>query len=264
MPFELRLPKLHREDGRESLAHILALEVVLLLLQQSVRPRVVVERARQCALEAREVGAALMGVDVVGKREHRLDVRAVPLHRHLDRALLVRVAIRLDLEVDDVLVHRLLRGVDVRNEVPDPALVVKLLALASSALVGEHDAEPPRQERRLAEALRQHLGRPLQLVEDVRVRPERDGRPGVLRRADRLHIRRRFASRELLAPDLPVAMNFGHEPLGQRVHDRHANAVEATGHLVALAAELPARVELREDDGERRQSLVGHHINGNA
>ena len=55
----------------------------------------------------------------------------VPLHRDLDVALL-----GLGLEVDDVLVDRVLRRVDVRDEVPDPALVLELDRLTAGALVG--------------------------------------------------------------------------------------------------------------------------------
>ena len=66
----------------------------------------------------------------------------------------------------------------------------------------------------------------------------------------------RHAARELLAVDLPVAAHLGDEPLGERVDDRDADAVEAARDLVAVAAELAAGVELRQHDGERRQALV--------
>ena len=49
----------------ETLADVLALEVVLLLLQEALLGRVVVERPGQRRLEAREVRTALGRVDVV-------------------------------------------------------------------------------------------------------------------------------------------------------------------------------------------------------
>ena len=112
LALELRLAQLHGDDRGEALAHVLALEVLLvLLLQQAHAPRAyVVQRARQRRAEARQVRAALVRVDVVGEREDRLDVRGVPLHRDLDRPPLL---VGLALEVDDVLVDRVLRGVDV-------------------------------------------------------------------------------------------------------------------------------------------------------
>ena len=89
LPLELRVLELHGDDGGESLAHVLALEVVLLLLQQPLVARVLVQRPRQRRVEAGEVGAALAGVDVVREREDRLRVLVVPLHRHLDVAAVV-------------------------------------------------------------------------------------------------------------------------------------------------------------------------------
>ena len=51
--------------------------------------RVAVQRPGERGLEAREMRPALGRVDVVREREDGLDVRAVPLHRDLDLALLV-------------------------------------------------------------------------------------------------------------------------------------------------------------------------------
>ena len=56
LALELRVLELDRDHGREALAHVLALEVVLLLLQQALVARVLVERARQRRAEARRCG----------------------------------------------------------------------------------------------------------------------------------------------------------------------------------------------------------------
>ena len=84
LALELRVGQLGRDDGRQALADVLALEVLVLLLQQARAARVAVDRPRQRRAEAGEVRAALVRVDVVGEREDRLLVGAVPLHRHLD------------------------------------------------------------------------------------------------------------------------------------------------------------------------------------
>src|SRR6185503_16352644 len=99
-----------------------------------------------------------MGVDVVREREDRLGIGIVPLHGDLDIPLLA-----LALEVDSVLVDRLLRLVDVRDEVANPAGVVEFLALLVFALVDEDDPKTLRQERGLAQALEQRVGVPLGL-----------------------------------------------------------------------------------------------------
>ena len=140
--------------------------------------RVAVDRARQRRAEAGEVRAALVRVDVVREREHRLLIGAVPLHRDLDRAL-----VALALEEDDLLLDRVLVLVDVADEILDPALVVELLGLrALAALVGDRDPQAAGQERRLAQALLERRVLEGQRLEDVGVRAEVDRRAGLRRR----------------------------------------------------------------------------------
>jgi len=260
LPLELRVAQLDGDDRGQPFAHVLALEVVLLLLQQALLARVPVQRAGERPFETGEVGAALMGVDVVGEREDRLHVGAVPLHGNLDLALLA-----LALEVDDLLVHGLLRAVHEADEVLDAALGVELGPLLTLALVDEDDSQPPRQERRLLQALGQHGARPLKLIEDLGVGQEGDRRAGLVTRdAHGLQVADWHAARELLAPDLAVALDFAYQPFGQRVHHRDAHPVQAARDLVAAAAELAAGMELRQHDGYRWQALVGHHVDRDA
>ena len=62
-----------------------------------------------------------------------------------------------------------------------------------------------------------------------------------------------------LRPDVAVAADLGVEPLGQRVDDRHADAVQTAGDLVAAAlAELAAGVQHRQHDLEGRLALLLH------
>src|SRR5581483_3854751 len=56
LPLELRVAELDGDDGREPLAHVLALEL-LVLLQQLEVGRLAVQRRGERAPEAREVGA---------------------------------------------------------------------------------------------------------------------------------------------------------------------------------------------------------------
>ena len=200
-----------------------------------------------------------MRVDVVREREDRVGVRVVPLHRDLDIAL-----VALALEVRDVLVGGLLRLVDVRDEVADAAGGEELLAVLALALVDEDDPQALGQERGLAEALGEPFRVPLGLLEDLGVGLEADRRAGLLGRPDRLHLRRRLAAGELLHVGLPVALDSGDQPLGERVDDRDADAVEAAGDLVAALAELPAGVQLGQDDRQRGQALVFHHVHRDA
>ena len=261
LPFELRVPELDGDDGREPLARVFALEVVVLLLQEPFLTRVLVERPGERRTEALQVRPALGRVDVVREREHGLDVRAVPLHRDLDGPL-----VALALEVHDVLVHRVLRLVDVGDEVPDPALVQELVGSATCALVPKHDPKSTREEGRLAQALEESRRVELGLVEDVWVGKERDRGAGLAlsRHPDSRHVGIGLAASELLPVHLPVAPHLGDEPLGERVHHGDADAVQAAGDLVALSSELPARMQLGEHDRECRQPLVGDDVDRDA
>jgi hypothetical protein len=55
-------------------------------------------------------------------------------------------------------------------------------------------------------------------------------------------------------------MHLGDQPLRERVDDRDTHAVQPAGDLVAVASELPAGVQLGQDDLERRPSLLGHDV----
>ena len=112
--------------------------------------------------------------------------------------------------------------------------------------------------------LRQGRGGELGLLEDLAVGQELDRRAVALGRADGLHVALRHAAGELLPVEHPVAAHLGDEPLRERVDDGDADAVEAAGDLVAVAAELAAGMELREHDRERGQALVLDHVDRDA
>ena len=254
LALELRLAQLDGHDRRQALAAVVAGQGLLLLLEEALRPRVVVQGAGQRGLEAGEVGAALVGVDVVRERVRGLDVGAVPLHRDLELAL-----VGLALEVDDVLVDRVLAVVDVEDEVGDAALEPEVGLLAAGALVGELDAQAPGQERHLAQPLSERLEHIVGRLEDVAVGQEGDGRAGVGGLLAHRERAERIAALVALAPRVAVTADLEVERLRERVHDRDADTVQAARHLVAPTAELPAGVELGQDDLGRRQPEALHH-----
>ena len=68
-----------------------------------------------------------------------------------------------------------------------------------------------------------------------------------------------------LRPHVAVALDLEVEPLGQRVHDRHADAVQAARDLVAAAvAELAAGVQDGQHDLGRGALLLLVHVDGDA
>ncbi len=82
--------------------------------------------------------------------------------------------------------------------------------------------------------------------------------------ADRLHVPGGLAPGELLAIHLAVSPDLGDQPLGERVDDGDADAVQPAGDLVAVASELPAGMELRQDDRQRRKSLLRDDVHRDA
>ncbi len=172
-----------------------------------------------------------MGVDVVGEAEDRFLVGGVPLHRHLDLAV-----VGLAFEEDRLAVQRVLVLVEVGDEVDDAALVVEGVLLAAGALVDQLDLEAAGEEGGLAQALGQGRVVELELVEDLVVGEEGDRRAVRVGGLAAMEIRLRLAALVVLGPDRAVAADFEVEPLGEGVDDRDADAVQAAGDLVAAAS----------------------------
>jgi hypothetical protein len=71
LALELRVAELHGDHRCEPLADVLALEVLLLLLEQALVAGELVERAGERRLETGEVRSPLVRVDVVREGEQR-------------------------------------------------------------------------------------------------------------------------------------------------------------------------------------------------
>ncbi len=261
LPLELGVAQLHRDDRGEALTDVLAEEVLVLLLEDPLGAGVLVHDVREGLLEALFVHPTFGGGDVVRERVQALVEPGVPLQGDLDLATVVGVA-----DVDDGREQRLLGCVQVRDEVDDPAVVPEhLLHRFRGAFVAEDDLEALVEERHLPQPLDQGLRAELDLLHDRRVRPERDrrARPGGI--TDALQRSDGFAAVDEGDLELAaVALDLELEPTRKRVHDRHAHAVQTTGDLVALAAELSARVQHREDDLRGRLvGIFGVGVDGN-
>src|SRR6185503_16522397 len=85
LPFELGSRNLDADDGNQTFADVVAADArIFEILREVVLARVEVHRARQRRAETGQVCAALVRVDVVGKRIDRLGVAVVPLQSDLD------------------------------------------------------------------------------------------------------------------------------------------------------------------------------------
>ncbi len=239
------------------------------LLDQALRGRELVDRRGQGRAEAFFVRAALVRVDRVGERVDRLDEAVVPLHRDLQRQALGLV---LGLDRDDLAVdRRLAADVDVLDVV-DQALVVAEPGVALDrvdrgvalggllglfAVVAEHELEALVEERHLAEAGLERLVAVDDALEDVLAGVERRRGAGLVGLLVPLERSIGHAVGERLGPAVAVALDLDVELGRQRVDDRDADAVQATGDLVAAAAELAAGVQRGEDQRDGRDLLGG-------
>ncbi len=258
LALELRLRQLHRDDRGQALADVVAgealvgvLAVGLRGLEQVLVLGVGVDRAGQRRAEALLVGAALVGVDGVGERVDRLVVTGVPLHRELGLD-----AGALGVQRDDGLVDRILAGVEVLDEVDEPAgVTVGDLEGLLGTLVPQADRQPLVQEGHLLQPAGEGLVLVVGRLEDRVVGPEGDGRTGLPRggtlgqRRGRTGVLIRLEPGEALPADLHL------EPGGQGVHHAHADPVQTAGDRVRLAVELPAGVQRGQDDLDRRALL---------
>ena len=97
--------------------------------------------------------------------------------------------------------------------------------------------------------------------------PVGDRRTGALVGAERLELLERavgHAEAERLPPVVATVAYVDLELAAQRVDDRDAHAVQATGHLVAAAAELAAGVQHGQRHRDRRHVLAGGRVGGDA
>jgi len=90
------------------------------------------------------------------------------------------------------------------------------------------------------------------VAEDFRVGMEQHGGAApVLHRAHLGDRAQRRATAEFLAIQLALARHLDHQAVGQGIHHRDADAMQAARHLVGVAAELAARVQGGKDDFQR-------------
>ena len=104
MTLELRLFELHADDHRETLAHVLAGEIFIVLLEDVKAPRIVVHNPRERPSKALLMGSAVGRVNIIRKRQHELIIALVVLHCNLDLGRIVRQSLG---ECDDVWVDHI-------------------------------------------------------------------------------------------------------------------------------------------------------------
>ncbi len=205
---------------------------------------IVVEATREAGAKARQVGAAIDGVHIVGKGKDGFGIAVGVLQGHLDRG-----AIHLLLDVERLAQHPT-PAIEVAYERLDAALKVKS-HLAAIALVGQMDGQATRKERHFAKPLGQCLEAIVQRLYDLGVghkvgaRSRSSGFAVVydLCHGDALFVALRVAS--------PVVTGLDLEPGREGVDSGDAHPMQAAGDLVPASSELAPRVQHRVNDLER-------------
>ena len=116
---ELRIGDFHGQHAGEAFAHVFASDGDLVFLVGF--GRVVIQRARQCATEAGQVGTAVFLRDVVGETQRVLVIARVPLQRQFDGD-----AVAFAGDGDRMVVDPLIGAIEIFHERFDPALVVQV------------------------------------------------------------------------------------------------------------------------------------------
>ena len=196
---------------------------------------------------------ALDGGDAVGEGVNGLVVPRVPLQGDFDLLTFLGLVERGHLAE-----QRLLRRVEVLNEVDDAAVVAEgRLRHRVGALVDKADLQALVQKSHDLHPLDDRLRPELCLVEDGAVGPEGDGGAGPrLARGAVLGGRAGCSDLPLYLaallefglPVLAVPVDLEQEPRREGVHDRDPDAVQPARDLVPLPAELAASVEGGQDD----------------
>ena len=195
-----------------------------------------------------------MRVDVVRERVHRLGEPGGPLQRDLRLPL-----VALGRDGDDVAVQGLTRCIEVLHEVNEPTLVEKAVLAAFCAFIGEGDLQAAGEERRLAEPREEGVVIKTEFLEDIGVGRERNARAIAVGVADLLDGPVGCAPVIALLPHGTVALHGRHQVLRQRVDHADTHPMQATGHLVALAAKLSAGMQHGEHHLECALAVLVRH-----
>ena len=207
--------------------------------------------------------AAINRVDVVGERVDNFVVAVVVLNRHFHAHRIISDAFLG--EVDRLCVQDGLALVQMPDEFSDAAAIKEVMRfLRLAALIDDGDADAGIQKRFLAQALRQRVEVKFGCREDLCIRSERHLRATAARLAGLLQAALRHATNVFLFVGVAVAPDFDAQPLGQKVHHRHADAVQAAGYLVSIRVELAARIQLGQYHLCGRNFLLLVYVNRNA
>ena len=212
----------------------------------------------RAALEARDVGAAFGGGDIVDEGVDVLGELRRVLHGDFHAHLFQHPG-----DVDDFGMGRLAGPVEVLDELQHAALVVERFPLAA-AIVVEDDLDAAVEKGQLLEAAMENAVVELGDGEDQTVGLEGGLGTDAIGGADAADVADRLAPLVLLLVDVPVAADFHLAPLGEEVDHGDAHPVQTAGSLVGPLGKLAAELEHGHHALERGEAQVGVDLDGDA
>ena len=253
LALKLRVGQFDADNRAKTLEHVVLREVGVGILQKVILARILVYTAKQCRAKALLMRTAVNRRHVVGEGDDRCAVAVVVLHRDLGNRVVL-----LPLHIDDVGRERGASRVEIFNIADDAALIAEVvLGDRVGTQIAQHDAHARVEKRLLAHTVEQNLIFELgRIGENRRVGLETDVNAVSARRVFLLEKGARdLAALKALGAVLRTVVVVDFKPLGQRIDDRCADAVQTARNLIAAAAELTARVQQRIDDLKRRNPL---------
>ena len=266
LAFKLRISQLNRDNRGQAFADVVTRKVGILVFEQALISRVLVDDARQCRAEALFVGAALGRIDRVRESVESFRISRSPLHGDLTLDLPFRI---LGFKVDDVGVDDLdlLRRIEVLNVVEKPSRVQighaaesrRRLAFAcftrdfvtlgqsGGPFIRQRDTQVFVEEGHLTETTPESLEIVVRGLEDVRIRPECLRRPMFVSLFTALKRPRGNAVFKGDAPYVPIAAHLGFHSCGERIDNRHTHAMQPSRHCISTIAEFSTGVQDRHN-----------------
>ncbi len=246
------LRDLDRNDRGEALAHVVSIEL-LAFFDDAVLDGPVIDGTGQSGLEARFVGTAIVGADVVGVgNEVVVVILVAPLHRHFHADGVVGFLDALGIGEIQNIAQRVFVLIQ-RGDVLLKAVFVEEFDRLPGALVLQHEMDLPQKESLLAQMVVDGIPFEFDRREDRFVGLEADQGPVLPGVSDFLQGGLQLSA--VFPADVVSASLTEHgdvQIFGKGVGDRGSDAMETRRGLIGFIGEFSARVELRVDQFDRR------------
>ena len=196
--------------------------------------------------------AAFLRIDVIYKAIDIFHIAVIVLQRNLNDCIILGA-----IEIDRLRIDFFLFAVQMLDEGTDTAIKMESLLMAR-ALIIQRNRNALVQESQLTQPMLERIEAVDRRRENIRVRQEMYLGTGFLRIADDLQRALGGAAGKRNRMDLAIALDLNIHERAQSVYDRNTNAMQAAGYLIAIAAELTARMQHGQNNLNSRLAAFVH------